>query len=869
MGRGPVPDLASSGGAAARRLSRRGREADAQASGLPAPGRSASRDEKKDKKKEPGWSLGIEQQKKLREFLLADPRLNDEVVNSAKKFIRTGCCDSLNSALTITQDMVWLSMVIVWDAIQDGTLQLKRESSGNVGIDYKDMYDDLLKQFNAVRGAWLQEVAEYRDRCRNKSWDVHMQDVLDKSMDHDVYRFMPKDAIPKDQQPFFESALEECLKMSLIARAGQTPFDEHRELSAKLAASEVELNNLREEMLDMQERQVSAERLSDALGRGRAREDLLSDVKRAQEEAETSRTRAVLFERKLRQLDLSESEIFCEDPLNTDDIVRRWLKREVAELQRLAGEVKRLTLLLQARDEELEEARSAPKLPPPPPEEVAPKAAAAPVERPAPAPRVAAAVPRAEADAAGEKLMEMARELGRERAALAREREMRQALEQQLQSLRLEHQRELEAHARRPSSHASDNAQELSRRGSKNDQLTEEQADHLSVSVRSASKISMRSVRSGRSGAQSAVHSEHPAAASRSPSPSSVPSPVPSSSPEPSLVPVQVQDAAVQTTAKPDPEVPPTALQKELKLQATSKQLEALAAELRQKEEALSESMQKNREHVQTITDLKQILEESKTAEKGTGFDAKVDEMLGRLMEFGPREQVFTRLWKDAQGRMQRPPKPRCLSAEKALAAGFALEDSTFRTMAEQQEILARILACRSYEDPEPEPLPQQKAEAQANLPGDGVEVSQSTAKPRRPHTAGCDRGGSGGASFAEYCRLLKESGNGRPASAVNLQQPPQVESFQLSHLVKSTSRPRRSREQSEERVLAVTDAIDQVATEQYPVQAQANGWIRRRPSSSNSATSGRRTPSRQRSLPELNVANRRLGAAARPPGVA
>merc|ERR1719330_1152800 len=239
----------------------------------------------------------------------------------------------------------------------DASVAASQEQASTAGVDsldYKKMYDDLQQQFNESRTAWLQEISEHRNRARSRN-PVGLQELVDRGMDHDVYRFIPKESIVKENREYFEAALEESLRMALAADTNERATEEQLGAVDRVAELEKELEDCREELEELKEANESLERTLFRRGKD-TREFYLKTVKILTEERDALQAlvdaHVPRLEAKLRALRITEEEIQSEEDLDTEEVVRRWLKSEVERLRQTSAEVARLSHLLEERNDE-------------------------------------------------------------------------------------------------------------------------------------------------------------------------------------------------------------------------------------------------------------------------------------------------------------------------------------------------------------------------------------------------------------------------------------------------------------------------------------------------------------------------------------
>lgn len=858
----------------------------------------------------PGRSLGDEEQKLLREFLLGDARFDTEVEASARKLVRTGGCDNLNFALSTLMDTVWTVLVLTWDAIRDGTLPLMQDASAvlrqdhSSGGEYQEMYEELLYQFNESRAAWLQEISEHRDRHgRGK---VGLEQQVEKATSHDVFRFLPKDAILKEHQPYFQAALEESLRMALCADAGVTAKEEHRTIGEKLERLQAELEACQEELQDQKDVNDTLERSLMRKG-GATRECWEKTVNQLTEEKaalEAEVTRIPLLENKLRALRITEEEIQSPDELNTEEIQRRWLKAEVERLRQTSAEVARLSKILEEKNSELEKLRGALAAQPPKEQPVAPVGGGGNRKgglgsEPANGRFQAPAVVEQPQGGGSQEIRRMEKELARQQAALQAERE---AVAQQAEELKL--QREV----------LNEREQRLRREPEPSLVPSRSFADIEAATRVSSCTVGTAVIPSSSSSSCSA--DENATQVATSVAAVMLPPPPPPPQEEPMASSATAASAVSSASASRRPSGASLALPGCDAAVQTDSNLLRRDSDVAARAE-LAETRHQSEELRRALEDLRRLFEESKAYVEGLGIDAGgLEQALANFDYVEQREQVFIRLWKDAQGRLQRPAKPRCD------AAGLVLDASAKEEAGDAECVLARIVTCRPFaDDPEPEPMPQASRQrvvsraapmaAQSGAPvsavvgtaldtdaalASGSEVTgsalQAAVRTQRPWTADATSGrrpASG--SFANYCRRLREEAGQQ--AAVDLQpqcqQLQQPQPLKMEHVVSCGTLAPAQAATSE-----AAEAAGRHFVLQVPHSASqpslATTAARRRPLSSGGAGS-RRVPSQpgqlgqpagshralsqpgQRSLPDVRgpgtAASRSgsVGATRRPPG--
>eukprot|EP00913_Durusdinium_trenchii_P011585 g10879.t1 len=122
---------------------------------------------------------------------------------------------------------------------------------------FKEKYEDLQKTLAEVRRQYLHELTEHRDRIRNETLSIPMQEILDAALaeiseedgDHAVYRFQPELALDPATQEYFKAAMQENMKVALTkgaAAAGETI----QLLMSQLKEAQVEVDRLKEQLDD-------------------------------------------------------------------------------------------------------------------------------------------------------------------------------------------------------------------------------------------------------------------------------------------------------------------------------------------------------------------------------------------------------------------------------------------------------------------------------------------------------------------------------------------------------------------------------------------------------------------------------------------
>jgi len=173
-------------------------------------------------------------QRALREFMQSDARLSDLVSLYGQKFVQLG--ENKNFTLSTLTDMVWTVLVLTWEAILDNKLPLVGEADAG----YYKRYQDLQKRFNQCREEWLKEVSNMRDQKRSKQWSDGMQAAFDTSMEHDIFTFVPENALDDDTREYFKLSMQENMKMALVKGAAAAG-EQSQFLAKKLQRAEEEL----------------------------------------------------------------------------------------------------------------------------------------------------------------------------------------------------------------------------------------------------------------------------------------------------------------------------------------------------------------------------------------------------------------------------------------------------------------------------------------------------------------------------------------------------------------------------------------------------------------------------------------------------
>lgn len=188
-----------------------------------------------------GWK------KAMREFMREDPKLNDAVLMFTQKFVHMG--QSRNFALSTLMDMAWTVLIITWEAVIDEKLPLVDEAERG----FKEKFHEMKDQMYLLRKSYLQEISQVRDERRQNSLDAEMQVALANlegmitEDDHNVYRFLPEDALDPDSKVYFKAAVKEHMKVALT-RGAAAAGDHVQNLATELMQKEQESSALKERL---------------------------------------------------------------------------------------------------------------------------------------------------------------------------------------------------------------------------------------------------------------------------------------------------------------------------------------------------------------------------------------------------------------------------------------------------------------------------------------------------------------------------------------------------------------------------------------------------------------------------------------------
>lgn len=202
-----------------------------------------------------GWKRAI------KDYMTQDPKLNDLVSLYATKFIQLG--QTRNFTLSTLMDMAWAILVVTWEAILDDKLPL----IDPVERGFKEKYEEMKDQLFELRRAWLAEITELRDQ-RRLNLPAAMQAALNSvndMEDHDIYRFMPENALDEKTYAYFKAAMLENMKVA-ITRGAAAAGEQMQLLMKQLKELEEELEAMKEKLdASEQQRDLLEIRLQEAL----------------------------------------------------------------------------------------------------------------------------------------------------------------------------------------------------------------------------------------------------------------------------------------------------------------------------------------------------------------------------------------------------------------------------------------------------------------------------------------------------------------------------------------------------------------------------------------------------------------------------
>ncbi|CAK0851264.1 unnamed protein product [Prorocentrum cordatum] len=210
-------------------------------------------------------------QRVLREFLLHDGPLHKELEDSAHKFVKTGGCTNLNFALSTLMDTAWSVSVLVLEALEAKRLPAMVTEAFSGDVSFRVRYEQLLKKFNQCRGNYLEEITSLRSvnlqKCRPGE---SLDDLYKRHLD--IFHFVPESALTDDELPYFQQAVEECVRLAVLNTENPSRL-QRKELEEQLASTKDQLEQAVERIHDLED-ELRSER-----GQKRADKDVQQMVK--------------------------------------------------------------------------------------------------------------------------------------------------------------------------------------------------------------------------------------------------------------------------------------------------------------------------------------------------------------------------------------------------------------------------------------------------------------------------------------------------------------------------------------------------------------------------------------------------------------
>lgn len=181
----------------------------------------------------------------LRQYMDQDIVISSIVQHYSTKLTQIG--GNKHVTLTVLADVMWTMVVTTWEAVIDAKLPGRQA----VNEDFKEKFEDLNLQLYKVRKNYLEEIAEHRD-IRRQTLGARTLAALgnaDSLEDHDIYRFVPEDALDSHTREYFKASVKECVKLVLTRQ--NAAEDANADTAAQLSQANDEIETLTDRVQEL------------------------------------------------------------------------------------------------------------------------------------------------------------------------------------------------------------------------------------------------------------------------------------------------------------------------------------------------------------------------------------------------------------------------------------------------------------------------------------------------------------------------------------------------------------------------------------------------------------------------------------------
>jgi len=155
-------------------------------------------------------------EKSMRSFM--NSAQTTEAINLyAQKFVQMG--ENKNFTLSTLADLAWTILVLVCQAANEGSFPMAGgggEAPRQAEAVFRKKFMDSQQQLMECRSTWLEEISQYRDVARTRTWSSRHQKEFEAGMEHVVYKFMPENGLCDEGAGYFKAAVREALKVALM-----------------------------------------------------------------------------------------------------------------------------------------------------------------------------------------------------------------------------------------------------------------------------------------------------------------------------------------------------------------------------------------------------------------------------------------------------------------------------------------------------------------------------------------------------------------------------------------------------------------------------------------------------------------------------